>query len=101
MSTFDKNHVNIIAKDITEFNKLEESLIGLPDEIKKDLFSIENNLAGVICTFKTSWDKKIDVNIPKNVELIRHDGDVVSIYAAARIFRIPVTEGSEINYTFV
>lgn len=104
MGVFDKNHIKIIAKDLAEFNKLEESLIGLSDEVKKDLDSIESSLAGPgpICTFKKTWDsKKIDVNLPRNIELIRHEEDVITAFSGNWVFKILVQEGSKVNYNFI
>lgn len=81
-----KNEVEITAKSIDEFNKIEKIYNGLNSKIRENIYGISNQNFNVLFKIKQSFSEKPVIYVPEEIDRINIHKGGVTIHTKIGIF---------------
>lgn len=101
----EKNNINIVAKSIEDFKKLEDFIKTLPTRVLPQIKSVEFHMVGLISIeIKKHYGKDVELILPTNPTSIKQQDDRVYVYYNQNYFFCLLYEKENkpaINFTFV
>lgn len=92
------------ARTIEEFQKIEEGLKTLPENVVDQIFSIKIGMIGFDCILRYNFCKDQNIYVPKETTTqIKDFGESIGIYSGKFFFRIEgdMYKNSKFNYIFI